>query len=398
MTLNVINGAAINVARFPAAEEGASIVDLAGEVQVVATIPLLRLRLTALANANSTASGLASTKGRFNLAAQVAASAGAAVRAQSLLTVSGSASVLCLADAGIALKGQLGASTSGVAVASPASLVNFIYRSAATSGLASASSSARTAVFRSASTTASAAAIMLASSKVRLSATASAYASSVTSIWLKRKSAGSTSAIATGSASSSAKARRSATTLARATSTVGAIVYRRSIPLPLLARAIAGTPVSGLRLVSKAAARSTAGVNPSGLIYSQINPTPEQVQLFKSAALLATQMASGQIGQDILYDLNGDGLVTDEDAQALNGLSAGLAISFVPAATSIYWPISWMGPYSGSNVQLKIKVVATGSAGVTSSSAATDYAATIRAPQQRTMTVSAEIRTMKVPK
>lgn len=398
MTLNVINGAAINVARFPAAEEGASIVDMSGDVQVVATIPLLQLRLTALANANSTASGLASTKGRFNLAAQAAASAGAVVQVQSRLFVSGGSSALCLAAAGIVLKSQLGASTSGAAVSSQASLVNFIYRSAATSGLASVSSSARTAVFRSASTTASAAVLVLASSKVRLSAAASAYASSVASIWLKRKSAGSTSAIATGSASSSAKARRSATTLAMATSTVGAIVYRRSIPLPLLARAIAGTPNAGLRLVSKAAAQPAAGVSPSGLIYSQVNPTPEQVQLFKSAALLATQMASGQIGQDIRYDLNGDGLVTDSDARALNDLSAGLAISFVPAATSIYWPIAWMGPYSGSNVRLRMRVSVTLNVGVVSSSAALDYTSTIKAPQQRTMTVPAEIRTMKVPK
>lgn len=132
MSAGALNGNAINETRFPGAEDGLSLIELVGTVQVTASVPKLRLRLTAGASATPAAvTSSPTTRAKYLLAVTGAPTAAATVSAGSKTPRSATGVATLTTKIAPRLKFVLDAAASPAAVVS-VQAVNKAKRSATT--------------------------------------------------------------------------------------------------------------------------------------------------------------------------------------------------------------------------------------------------------------------------
>ena len=239
MTINAINGGAINAVSFPGAEAGLSLVQLIGTVEVTCSIPSVSLRLTAFATTQPRAAGSASTTKRTQFDCQTSASAFTSAAALVNRKHGASAVAVCTTSAGVGLAYRSGATTSGTALASASNDYLSVPRGAsATCSATAQTTAARTLVYRDAITTPSALPAVTAFRKVPSEATGSAYVAGVAGITFKSRLISATEPEALTTASTRFNLRAGASTVPVATSVVSA---RRNLNLALIAQSAVAT-------------------------------------------------------------------------------------------------------------------------------------------------------------
>lgn len=180
MTKNAINGSVINKTAFPGSEDGLSLVELVGTVEVTASVSAVKLRLLASATTGCNATGTAQTTSKAQLSAIVSGVSTTSAFVYSKTTFAAYGQLLCNAVSGVRLTYQQSVSESAAATAS-AYAYSAAKNSASASGLAvAADTNANTFVSRSAATdataTASAAALRKTAFGAELALTANGIA------------------------------------------------------------------------------------------------------------------------------------------------------------------------------------------------------------------------------
>lgn len=282
-----INSGAINHVSFPGAEEGLSLIDLTGTVEVVCALSAIRLRLTA--SATTTASANGSTPGT-NIRAQLAAVfAPTAVTSAGVLT-----KIAALPDAQIAsavpqvtgaLRFVAGATTTGAASSTAGSYVRTT-RSASTSATGNGAVMSRSLIPRAASTSAVATTTSSALRYRRTPASTVAFASGVATTRVRFRLGAPTSGTATASTPTlRIKVRRSASTSAVATPTPAAFAIKGLIfPAPQAASAVAAS-IAARQLCATAGSTDASAQGSSGIaLLYQLGATIQGSMISTAAA------------------------------------------------------------------------------------------------------------------
>lgn len=157
MITHALNSGAINAVPFPGAEEGASVIDLLGTVEVTGSLSAISLRLTATARTSPSAvCSVNNVKSRMQLQATTAPSAVATnTDVQSRITLAGNTSGECSTAAAIVVKFNTSALTEAAAQVSVSSY-QYAARSASATASATATANCVKYFYRGAETTGSA--------------------------------------------------------------------------------------------------------------------------------------------------------------------------------------------------------------------------------------------------
>lgn len=187
MTKNAINGSVINKTAFPGSEDGLSLVELVGTVEVTASVSAVNLRLLASATTGCNASGTAQTTRKAQLSAIVSGVSTTSAFVYSKTPFAAYGQSLCNATSGVRLTYRPSAIENAIA-----STFAYAYvaakKSASTSGLAvSANTKANTFASRSSAVAAVAIASATALRKVACSAEAAPTANGIASITFRNR-------------------------------------------------------------------------------------------------------------------------------------------------------------------------------------------------------------------
>lgn len=237
-----INTGAINHVSFPGAEEGLSLVELTGTVEVTCALSAITLRLTASASTSPAAVGSSpNTTARALLAAITVPTALASAAARTKIAAPAQALV---ASADTTVIGRLRFSLSAPSTATAAASVGSYVRaakSASATASATASAGGRTVVPRSASTACAATTAASALRYRRTAASTSATSTLLASTTAIIRPGATTSAVASVQATARSSVRRGASTSAVADAApVVAGVKLLTYPQPAVASALAG--------------------------------------------------------------------------------------------------------------------------------------------------------------
>lgn len=282
-----INSGAINHVSFPGAEEGLSLIDLTGTVEVVCALSAIRLRLTASAGTVASATGSApGVKIRAQLAAVFAPTA---VTSAGVLT-----KIAALPDAQIAsavpqvagvLRFVAAATTTCSASASVGSYVRAT-RSASTSATGNGAVMSRSLIPRAASTSAVATTTSSSLRARRIPASTIASAIGVSATKARYRLGASTSGTAAVSTPTlRTKVRRSASTSAVATPAPAAFAIKGLVfPAPQVASAVAAS-IAARQLCATAGSTDSSAQGSSGIaLLYQLGATIQGSMISTAAA------------------------------------------------------------------------------------------------------------------
>lgn len=261
MTSSALNSGAINATPFPSAEQGASVIELLGDVQVTGSISGIALALTAIATTQPTATGVATTRRKLGIGATTAPSA-VVTNISPRYRVPSETSVVCVAQTStpsINVKGYTSASTSATAATTASASVS-VKRSASTqpSATSSAAGSTKRVPLVATTTAQASASTPTARSKVRLSAINQATALGAGRIVFKKRVQATTPANAASSSAAQSFIPRSATLLAKASGNKPAACVRLATASIWSAAAVA---TSGVLTRLRPMAQAAAGVS-----------------------------------------------------------------------------------------------------------------------------------------
>ena len=394
-TTAAVNSGAINEVGFPGSEQGASLVELVGNVVVATALSSVFVLSTVSASTVGSADASAGAPAlRSNLSASASAGAGVSCDAQKIIHVSADSVVAkAQASATAAKVSNLGASSQAI-VSSTADAVIEIARGASTTGAASASAFAvrEISLASSASAVASCSAGVL--QRVFLGATASGGASTNVDESLGLLTGASTSGTASGfaeedvtvvhwvGAETTASAIGSAASVrertASAIQSASAVIHN---PEPSLL--IAAAPV-----LQPASAKASASSYPKALRSATTTaqaPGSSNVKAIFSLSAEITPSALGASGITlrnyvIPVDAAARATASDIDVLMLRQSSGSVMAKATGTASMVFTMLTG----------------ATTTAQATCQSAAADYAVTARAPEERRMSLQSSNRRMEV--
>lgn len=359
MISRAVNSGALNAVGFPGSEEGASLVQLIGLVQVTCVLTTLSLHLTTGA---VTAAGANVSSPTMLFRSQVSATTVPTASAQAdsknqARVYPSSQPAAAAASSGVLARMKNSASTTAVATAQLGATRSRVLRTAATVGSAASSASWNRRVSFGAATIASASASASNKTKVPSGATSPATAFLLADVAIKSRLYGTGACFG-----------------------LGQVYARRNLPTAAGTTAASVSPVAAMKF------RLTAGVTPTSGAANCANIDA----LLKSQYIYPSPIAAAANCPDI------DALLRSQYVYPLLQTAAAACQNILIAVknpTAVSASCAALGIVSTTS---RYRLSASTTAAAVASSAATDYAVTIPAPDDRLMTVEPSERTMEV--